>query len=84
MSLGVAILIVLAVAMFAALILLVWMLRTVIREAHSLEDDHIDQEVKRRSLFGWLNPMAWWRRDDTIHLFYQRDAKGRFRKIRRH
>ena len=84
MSLGVALLILLAVAMVTAIVLLCWMLRTVIREAHPLEDIQLEQEAKRRRLFGWLNPLAWWRRDETVRLFYQRDARGRFRKIRRH
>lgn len=84
MSLGVAILIALAVTMLAALALLAWMVRTVIREAHALDEDEIGDESKRRSLFGWLNPIAWWRREQTIRLFYQRDEKGRFRKVRRH
>ncbi|MXO63682.1 hypothetical protein [Qipengyuania oceanensis] len=84
MSLGTALLILLAAAMLVALALLAWMVRTVMREAHSIEDDDAELSERRRSFFGWLNPVAWWRRDETVHLFYQRDAKGRYRKIRRH
>lgn len=77
-------LMVLTLLMLAAVSTLAWMLREVINEAHALDDDHDIADSKRRSFFDWINPLSWWRKSDTIHLFYQRDAKGRFRKVRRY
>ncbi len=74
---------VLTLLMVAAVLALVWMLREVINEAHGLDDNREQSDLRRRTFFDWINPFAWWRKDDTIHLFYQRDAKGRFRKVRR-
>ncbi|MFN2100990.1 hypothetical protein [Altererythrobacter sp. MF3-039] len=84
MSLLAGILLVLTVLMLAAVVALVWMMRAVISEAHAIDEDTELSDSRRKSFFDWLNPFSWWRKDDTIRLFYQRDAKGRFRKVRRH
>ena len=77
-------LIVLSVGLIAALGWLLWVIRSLMVDAQELPDDELAHQLKRRSLFDFINPFAWWKRNDMVHLFYQRDAKGRFRKVRRH
>ena len=78
------IVLILTLLMIAAVLALVWMLREVMNEAHAFDEDRAMTDSRRKSFFDWINPLSWWRRDETIHLFYQRDARGRFRKVRRH
>ena len=77
-------LIALTVGLLAALVWLLWVIRSLMVEAQELRDDELANHLKRRSFFDFINPFAWWKRNDTTHLFYQRDAKGRFRKVRRY
>ena len=74
----------LALAMFLALAGLVWLVRHLLAESENLEDAAHDARHGRRGLFDLINPFAWVKRDTSVRLFYQRDAKGRFRKVRRH
>ena len=74
----------LVIAMLLAVAGLVLLLRAALREAEPFEDIEHGVHDKSRGFFGFFARMAWWRRDETVRLFYQRDAKGRFRKIRRH
>jgi len=78
------ILITLLATMLLAVMGLVLVLRAALRDAEPLDDVEGGLHDKPRSFFGFFARMAWWRRDETVRLFYQRDAKGRFRKIRRH
>lgn len=74
----------LTVGLLAALTWLLWLIRSLMKDAQELRDDELTHQLKRRSFFDYLNPFARWKRSDTVHLFYQRDTKGRFRKVRRY
>ena len=74
----------LALAMLLALAALISLLRALLQDAVPVEDNDLAGHGPRRRFFDFLGPLAWWRREATTRLFYQRDARGRFRKIRRH
>ena len=71
-------------AMLLAVIGLGLMLRAALNAAEPIDDIDAGSQHKPMSFFGFFSRLAWWKRDDTVMLFYRRDARGRFRKIRRH
>lgn len=84
MSWVVIFVILIAMAAIIAIAWLGYLVRSIFRESEKFDDDLLDHHLQRRNFFDYINPLAWLKRDTTTRLFYQRDRKGRFRKVRRH
>ena len=66
-----------------AAIVIFWFARFLMRDAQELPDDQLSDDVPR-SRYDIFNPFSWFNRRKHRRLFYQRDERGRYRKVRRH
>lgn len=63
---------------------LLWFIRMLVMDSEELGEEHEHAQSRHGSFYSIFNPFAWRRRGKTAQLFYRRDARGRFRKIKRY